>query len=320
MRQGRSRRVSSAMTRGRSSMWIPRTISRAQGPGEARRGLRGGSETGSMTLPALKPEYEALVAAWTELAERGVVDLRSLTAGDEPLLQAVIEHRGAPLVAISAGVHGDEPAGPSALLHLVREGLPREFAYVMWPCTNPSGYRMGTRRNSEGRDINRSYGVKTTAESRAVAASWPNRIPFLALDLHEDPETTAFYCYERSAAGRYVAPELVRRLEGSGIPIQRDLEGVDLGLSSGEATRLGLWQLERGWVRSLGQDPEAIIGGRPYSVWAAAQGVRRSFTFESPGLGAWETRLRSLVLAVRAALAIVPRDSLPSSSEENVSS
>lgn len=261
-----------------------------------------------MTLPALKPEYEALVSAWTELADRGILRLRSLPAGEEELLHAVIERPGAPLIAISAGVHGDEPAGPSALLQAVREGLPEEFAYVLWPCTNPAGYRMGTRRNGEGRDINRSYGGEMTAESRAVAGSWPGRTPILALDLHEDPETTAFYCYERVAGGEHRAPDLVERLEAAGIPIQHDLHGVDLGLSSEEAGRLGLWRLERGWVRSLGHDPGAIIGGRPYSVWAAAQGVPRSFTFESPGLGAWETRVGSLVLAVRTALRFTLRE------------
>lgn len=261
-----------------------------------------------MTLPALKPEYEELVAAWTELACSGVVNLSSLPAGDEELLHAVIERPGAPLIAISAGVHGDEPAGPSALLQVVREGLPEEFAYVLWPCTNPAGYRMGTRRNGEGRDINRSYGVEMTAESRAVTGSWPKRTPVLALDLHEDPETTAFYCYERAAGDEHRAPDLVERLEAAGIPIQHDLREVDLGLSSEEARRLGLWRLERGWVRSLGYDPGAIIGGRPYSVWAASQGVPRSFTFESPGLGAWETRVGSLVLAVRAALHFTSRE------------
>ncbi|TAM73784.1 hypothetical protein EPN44_12800 [bacterium] len=295
--------------RARSSTSIRKRISRALGAGPpARRGLCRGSETGSMTPPVLKPEYEALVSAWAELADSGIVRLSSLPAGEEELLHAVIERPGAPLVAISAGVHGDEPAGPSALLQVVREGLPEEFSYALWPCTNPAGYRMGTRRNGGGRDINRSYGGEMTAESRAVADSWPSRTPILALDLHEDPETTAFYCYERIAVGEHRAADLVERLESAGIPIQHDLREVDLGLSSEEAGRLGLWRLERGWVRSLGHDPGAIIGGSPYSVWAASHGVPHSFTFESPGLGAWETRVGALVLAVRTALHFTSRE------------
>ena len=78
-----------------------------------------------------------------------------------------------PAVMLSAGVHGDEPAAPWALLSLVRDGLlDRRFAYRMWPCTNPTGYEAGTRENAEGADVNRSFGRGgTTPEARAIVTA-----------------------------------------------------------------------------------------------------------------------------------------------------
>jgi len=258
-----------------------------------------------MTLPALKPDYDTLVAAWCELAAAGTVALQTVRAGETELLHACIDRSHASLVVISAGVHGDEPAGPSALLELVREGLPAQFAYELWPCTNPTGYRLGTRQNAQGVDINRAYGDGRTAESAAVAACWPSRVPILTLDLHEDFEAAGFYCYERAVHGRFRAPELIARLERAGIPIQDDLNGIDLGMPSEEAERRGLWYVERGWIRVLGHDPEWARDGRPFSAWVTEQGVSHALTLEAPRLAPWELRVRSLVLAVRTALGLV---------------
>ncbi|HYZ16994.1 MAG TPA: succinylglutamate desuccinylase/aspartoacylase family protein, partial [Candidatus Acidoferrum sp.] len=74
------------------------------------------------------------------------------------LLIAELGTPQAPTVHIIAGVHGDEPAAPWALLSIVQDGLldPR-FAYRIWPCLNPSGYERGTRENAEGDDINRGF-------------------------------------------------------------------------------------------------------------------------------------------------------------------
>jgi hypothetical protein len=93
--------------------------------------------------------------------------------------------RGAPLVALSAGVHGDEPAGPWALLSIVRDGLlDARFNYRVWCCTNPSGYERGTRENAEGHDINRSFNAGgTTPEARAIVTSNRDRRFALGIDL-----------------------------------------------------------------------------------------------------------------------------------------
>ena len=41
---------------------------------------------------------------------------------------------------LSAGIHGDEPAGPLALLELIRsDALPRDAHVWLCPCLNPTG-------------------------------------------------------------------------------------------------------------------------------------------------------------------------------------
>src|ERR1700730_1806318 len=93
-----------------------------------------------------------LAAEWRALRPRGV-SVREVACVNAPrtLLVAETGDPNAPSVALSAGVHGDEPAGAWALLSIVRDGLldPR-FSYRMWPCLNPSGYQAGTRHNAEG--------------------------------------------------------------------------------------------------------------------------------------------------------------------------
>jgi hypothetical protein len=63
-------------------------------------------------------------------------------------------------ILLTAGVHGDEPAGVEAVLHLLeneRSELLEQFSFAIVPCINPSGYVHNTRENGQGADINRSF-------------------------------------------------------------------------------------------------------------------------------------------------------------------
>ena len=58
---------------------------------------------------------------------------------------------GAPEVYISTGVHGDEPAGPMAVLELLqRKSLPETINLTLFPLVNPRGLEAGTRENADG--------------------------------------------------------------------------------------------------------------------------------------------------------------------------
>jgi len=65
-------------------------------------------------------------------------------------------------VGLFAGIHGDEPAGCSALVELVRlyvaaPHLIAGYDLFVYPVVNPTGYRAGTRANHAGLDLNREF-------------------------------------------------------------------------------------------------------------------------------------------------------------------
>ena len=105
-----------------------------------------------------------------------------------------------PVVYLSAGMHGDEPAPVLAVRELLREDAwPDAFNYVLFPCLNPTGFPLNTRENAAGVDLNRQYRHPVEAQPEArVHLDWLGLQPGfdLALCLHEDWEADGFYTYE----------------------------------------------------------------------------------------------------------------------------
>ena len=78
-------------------------------------------------------------------------------------------------VYISAGIHGDEPAGPLAALQLLQDDQwPADVAVWLCPCLNPSGILLNQRENFEGIDLNRDYRHFRSEEVRAHWNGWNN--------------------------------------------------------------------------------------------------------------------------------------------------
>ena len=105
-------------------------------------------------------------------------------------------------VYISSGIHGDEPAGPLAVLQLFQEKRWTAGAAVsLVPCLNPRGFERNCRENEEGIDLNRDYRAVKTALVRAHV-EWLGRQPRfdVTLLLHEDWESNGFYLYELNPA------------------------------------------------------------------------------------------------------------------------
>lgn len=104
----------------------------------------------------------------------------------------------APHIYISAGIHGDEPAGPLAIKALLQEGFFDNAAHwTLIPILNPTGLPLGTRENANKVDLNRDYKNPQTPEITAHQA-WLKKqtSPYkLTIALHEDWESPGFYCY-----------------------------------------------------------------------------------------------------------------------------
>lgn len=175
-----------------------------------------------------------------------------------------------PTVYLSAGMHGDEPAGPLAIEAFWREYDPRELNWLICPILNPTGILARTRDNAEGLDLNRDYLLQRSLEVRAHAA-WleTQALPDLFLSLHEDWETEGFYFYEISL--RDDEPERARQIldEVSAICPIEECRVID-----DHEVR------ERGWIH---HEPQADFPDSwPEAIFLAKRGCPVSFTFETP--------------------------------------
>lgn len=104
-----------------------------------------------------------------------------------------------PKVYLSAGIHGDEPAGVYALKELLEENyFKKDINWYIFPVLNPKGLALGTRENDDGKDLNRDYFHCTIPEVKAHI-EWLKKhknLKFdLAINLHEDWEAKGFYIY-----------------------------------------------------------------------------------------------------------------------------
>jgi murein peptide amidase A len=98
-----------------------------------------------------------------------------------------------PCVLISAGVHGDEPAGVIAAVDFLRDFAPAlsdQLRLIVLPCVNPSGYEANTLETMSGINLNRSFGINSSEPEIHAIESWlaESRLTFrITLDLHEAP-------------------------------------------------------------------------------------------------------------------------------------
>jgi protein MpaA len=251
--------------------------------------------------------YDALVERWEALARRVGLRLRPVPCPgvDRTLLLAEFGPADAPVAHITAGVHGDEPAGPWALYSIVESGLldPR-FGYRIWPCTNPSGNRAGTRTNAEGQDVNRSFSpAALTPESRAIIAETSGRKYAVALDLHEDFEADGFYCYEPVIDGTApLSHAILTAIESGGFPLQTLDHLFDLGYPSDPEKAAQMRTLERGRVLVNAAAEIRHFAGLPLSLYLLRKAARRYVTMETPRRRPWEDRIAMHRVGVTAAL------------------
>jgi hypothetical protein len=256
--------------------------------------------------------YDALVASWRTLERSHGLRAREVAAGGPARALLCVDvpgQSGFADVALSAGVHGDEPAAPWALLSLVRDGLlDSRFGYRIWCCTNPSGFRLGTRTNAEGLDVNRSFSRDergaSTAEAGAIERANRGRRFALSLDLHEDFESEGFYCYEPVVdATAPFGRRVVAAMDEAGLPVEDLHDAFDLGYPR-EASHVR--SIERG--RVLPDIPAEVraFAGLPYSMYLLwTQRAHRTMTLETPRARPWDERIAMHRVAVITALGVL---------------
>jgi predicted deacylase len=192
-------------------------------------------------------------------------------------------------IYISAGIHGDEPAGPLAALKLLRENRwPDNVELVLLPCLNPPGMVANRRENTGGIDLNRDYRNSRSAEIRAHVTWLEKQPPFdLYICLHEDWESHGFYLYEQNPDEKPSLAEIIMAAVGQVCPIDPSEIIEDRPAQNG-IIRPKISVLERpDW-------PEAF-----YLIHYKS---RQGYTLEAPSDFPLETRTDALAAAVTAAV------------------
>ncbi len=192
-------------------------------------------------------------------------------------------------VYLSSGIHGDEPAGPLAMLQLLQEDhWPADAAIWLCPCLNPTGFLLNRRENFRGIDLNRDYRHLQSEEVRAHVNWLQQQPPFdLTLCLHEDWESQGFYVYEVNPDQR---PSLAGKI----------VEAVAKVCPIESASRVDNWPAENGVIR-----PNVNPAQRPQwpeAIYLVTHKTRLGYTLEAPSDFPMPTRVAALVTAVHTAL------------------
>jgi protein MpaA len=201
-------------------------------------------------------------------------------------------------VYLSAGIHGDEPAGPLATLQLLQENRwPQNLDLWFCPCLNPMGFTLNTRENSRGIDLNREY-LNTVAEEIKAHIRWLARQPKfdLCLLLHEDWESHGFYLYEQNPDARRSLAEPMIEAVSQVCPVDPN------DLIEGRPAKNGIIRPNLD-PKSRPQWPEAF--------YLITNKTRQSYTLEAPSDYPISTRVNALVAAVRAAVELVSKQASP---------
>lgn len=207
-----------------------------------------------------------------------------------------ITREGAPHVYLSTGMHGDEPAGPLALLALMRGGLlEKQFSFSICPCLNPTGLEIGTRENASehgGIDLNRDYTLMESEEVRGHV-KWLKRMPAGApevfISFHEDWESVGYYFYEINLGDddvdryNYIKHQVSKKL---GMEASEEIDGHGVR--------------EQGWIYHAAEAD--LPSGWPEAIYMAKNGCPLSFTFESPSALDLATRVSAHVIAANSVL------------------
>jgi len=195
----------------------------------------------------------------------------------------------APRIYLSSGVHGDEPAGPLALLDLLRDDLfPADLDIAICPLVNPNGIESGRRENRNGVDLNRDFRKRSAQETRTLARfidAYP-RID-LSICLHEDWESSGFYLYAIGCPESYPRKVLADTAQSGPIESAECVDG---------------YQADKGLIRPPADEAVDSRDDWPEALYLYSKSKHAHLTTESPSALSIQQRVAMQKAAVQSAL------------------
>jgi len=178
-------------------------------------------------------------------------------------------HANRPAFYLSAGVHGDEPAGVLGALSWAESALAgwQMGDVVYLPLVNPWGLEHNVRNDASDQDLNRLFGDHDHPLIKAWRRMMDGRQFAASVSLHEDYDACGCYCYEIFCDGALRLARGALDAAADVIPLEScdEIEGVRA--ENGLLARAGLPDLADGV-------PEAFPLFSDYAT--------TSLTFETP--------------------------------------
>ncbi len=176
-------------------------------------------------------DYRFLMRRWREVAALADLRIKKYSEAGGCKLYCIVsrlKRAEAPSIYLSAGIHGDEAAATEGLVEWAQANTDalRLLNVLIFPCLNPWGLVNNSRRDPDGRDLNRSFHTSAVPQI-AAQIQWLTGCAFdLALNLHEDYDAIGLYIYELQrvkpfwaellleAGAQYIPPDPRKKIEG----------------------------------------------------------------------------------------------------------
>jgi len=242
-------------------------------------------------------DYSGLMARLQKSWESTMIPI--LTLGEisvaekvYPLFKVVLGKGNSKRALISAGIHGDEPAGVEAIIIFLESKRYSKFIHdweiTLLPCLNPWGYEYDIRESHEGKDLNREFKSSPSPQEVKLIQSVLNDPFDLALELHEDVESSGFYLYGKGKSGREteLGQKILQRVNEI-MPINGNPE-IEGNLADHGIIKRPCGSTSEEWW--------------PMAVYSLAQGTKECFTLETSTDFSMKKRASAHLLAIETAL------------------
>jgi hypothetical protein len=160
--------------------------------------------------------YDEFIDRMSSISSRRNFVLTTIgLVNDLDVYTVVVNPKATRTIAFVGGIHGDEVAGPHAVLKFLDEArMPKDVRVWTVPLVNPWGFIHGTR-NAERINLNRQFNKRTFPRREAgllQKAAEKYSTKFLH-SIHEDDEAKGFYLYYQDKSIKKLCKELVEIAE-----------------------------------------------------------------------------------------------------------